>query len=74
MCSLSKQFVFPNRTSDVPVSAGQTGAVNKAMKSLARAEDISQVNKLYRQIPSCIPVQGEARKELILVRVTGQED
>lgn len=44
------------------------------MKSLARAEDISQVNKLYRQIPSCIPVQGEARKELILVRVMGQED
>lgn len=56
------------------VSAGQAGVVNKAMKSLARAEGISQVNKLYRQIPSCIPGQGEARKELILVRVTGQED
>lgn len=74
MCSLSKQSVFPNRTSDVSVSAGQSGEVNKAMKSLAQAEDISQVNKLYRQIPSCIPVQGEARKELILVRVTSQAD
>lgn len=55
------------------VSAGQTGVVNKAMKSLARAEGVSQVNKLYRQIPACIPVQGEARRELILVRVTGLE-
>lgn len=43
------------------------------MKSLARAEGVSQVNKLYRQIPACIPVQGEARRELILVRVTGLE-
>lgn len=37
-------------------------------------EDISQVNKPYREIPFCILVQGEARKWLILVQVTGQED
>lgn len=55
--------MFPNEASDVSVSAGQTGVVNKAMKSLARAEDISQVNKLHRQIPSCIPLQGEARSQ-----------